>query len=96
MTHVYCIAGLELGNLTWAEFTTCPVPENSFKSLLELMGIQGGVRSLTFHKGRGSIQPFHLQNLQALSRLGKDIIAILGMVTCILAHAQEISINNTF
>jgi hypothetical protein len=49
--------------------TNCAVPEDSFSSLLDLMGV-GGVRSFTFAEGRGSIQSFHLQGLSALSHLG--------------------------
>jgi hypothetical protein len=62
-------ADLELGNLTTVDMTNCAVPEDSFSSLLDLMGV-GGVRSFTFAEGRGSIQSFHLQGLSALSHLG--------------------------
>jgi Leucine-rich repeat (LRR) protein len=62
------MVGLELGVLRFVSMTNCGVPEDSFSSLLGLMGV-GGVRSLTFKEGHGTIQPYHLQNLSSLAHL---------------------------
>ena len=68
-TPFNCTVGLELGVLLFVSMTNCGVPEDSFSSLLGLMGV-GGVRSLTFKEGHGTIQPYHLQNLSSLAHLG--------------------------